>query len=128
MSRVRYALRTAAILPLLAFFAGLPGCGGSTPKPGPTLPVTITLAPSNGSVDIGGTLVFTATAIGRASKTPIAVTFKFASSNTSVLTIANNGLACGGSWDNLATPQVCTPGGAGVAEVRPQLKVSRAAR
>jgi len=117
MSRVRYALRTAAILPLLAFFAGLPGCGGSTPKPGPTLPVTITLAPSNGSVDIGGTLVFTAIAIGRASKTPIAVTFKFASSNTSVLTIANNGLACGGSWDNLATPQVCTPGGAGVAEV-----------
>jgi trimeric autotransporter adhesin len=118
MSRVQSALRTAIIpLSIVASLASLAGCGGSSAKPGPLLPVTITLAPSTGSVDLGGTLFFTATAVGRTSKTPIAVTVTFSSTNTAVLTIAKNGLACAGSWDSLTLPQVCTPGGAGVAQV-----------
>jgi trimeric autotransporter adhesin len=118
MSRVRSTLRAIVIaLPLVGWCITLGGCGGSSSKPAQSLPVTITLAPSSGSVDLGGTLVFTATAVGRTSKTPIAVKFTFASSNTAVLTVANNGLACGGSWNNLAIPQVCTPGGEGVAQV-----------
>jgi hypothetical protein len=41
----------------------------------------------------------------------------FLSSNTAVVTVAANGLACAGSWDNLASPTICTPGGVGVAQV-----------
>ena len=41
----------------------------------------------------------------------------FLSSNTAVLTIASNGLACAGTWDSLTAPQICTPGPVGVAQV-----------
>ncbi len=41
----------------------------------------------------------------------------YVSSNPAVVTVAANGLACAGSWDSLASPLVCTPGGTGVAEV-----------
>jgi len=31
--------------------------------------------------------------------------------------VANNGTACAGTWDSLSTPQICTPGPVGVADV-----------
>ena len=33
------------------------------------------------------------------------------------MTIATNGLACAGTWDSLTTPQICTPGPVGMAQV-----------
>src|SRR5581483_1145798 len=39
------------------------------------------------------------------------------SSNPAVLTIANNGLACAGTWDSLTNPLVCTAGATGTADV-----------
>jgi hypothetical protein len=44
-------------------------------------------------------------------------TFSYQSSNPAVLTIANNGVVCAGTWNSLTTPQVCTPGPTGVAQV-----------
>ena len=41
----------------------------------------------------------------------------FLSGNPAVVTIAANGIACAGTWDSLASPQVCTPGPAGVAQI-----------
>ena len=101
-------------LAIIAFLvlSSLAGCGGGKPKSGPRVPVTIKLSPSSGSIDIGSySLQFTATTSTGASVTSPT----FTSSNPAVLTLTATGLACGGTWN--ATDTVCTPGGAGVAEV-----------
>ena len=49
------------------------------------------------------------------SGTNINTTFTFSSSDTSVLTIAPNGVACAGHWDVAFT--TCTPGGTGAVQV-----------
>jgi trimeric autotransporter adhesin len=66
-------------------------------------------------MDIGTTLQFSA--FPRSGTITLTITSTFASSNTAVLTIANNGLACAGSWDSLTAPVVCTPGPSGVSLV-----------
>jgi Bacterial Ig-like domain (group 2) len=101
---------------LLLLISGSAGCGSSRPSTGATPPASITLSPSSASLDLGQTQQFTATA-QNSSKTPIAVTLTYSSSNTAVLTISNAGLACAGSWDSLINPITCTPGPAGVASV-----------
>ena len=101
--------------------AGLiPGCSHSqsvTTTTVTTVPASISLTPTpSASLEIGKTLSFTATPKDSSSST-ITETVTYQSSNPTVLTITTAGLACAGSWDNLATPQVCTPGPAGVAQV-----------
>lgn len=105
---------------LIAFFSALTACSGggnATNIVNFTTPTFITLAPSSSaSMDIGSTLVFTATpedSSGAAVPTPVS----YISSNPAVLTVANNGLACAGTWDSQANPQICTPGPPGVAQV-----------
>ncbi len=106
---------------VLSILAGcLSGCSSSSPITSTTnyaTPTKVTLTPGpSSSLEVGGTVSFSATAANTANTTlsePIA----YESSNTAVLTIASTGQACAGSWDSLSNPTVCTPGAVGVAQV-----------
>src|SRR5258708_1320867 len=104
-------------LPALAviFLCGLAGCGGHRPAGASQLPAKITLSPgSSTSLKLGSILIFTASA-QNSSSSNISVTFSFQSSNTSILNIAPNGVACAGRWDAAFTS--CSPEGTGVVQV-----------
>jgi hypothetical protein len=100
---------SAVILLVLGILAG---CGSSSRPPGTPLVASIRLTPNVGSVEIGSTLQFSAATLGSNGQ-PITAPVTFQSSNPAVLTVANNGLACAGSWDSLTSPVVCSPGGVG---------------
>ncbi|MGH9503122.1 MAG: hypothetical protein ACRD20_09750 [Terriglobales bacterium] len=105
---------------VVSLIAALTGCSSSSPTTTTTFPVpaNIMLSPSNTVSLDQGSANQTFTASPRNSKN-VAVTtpVTFLSSNTAVLTIASNGLACAGTWDSLTVPQICTPGPVGVAQV-----------
>jgi hypothetical protein len=104
-----------AVAIILVAVGTLAGCGGSRPPGASQLPAKITLSPSSStSVQLGGTLNFTATAQNDANSN-ITLTYSFQSSNTSILNIAPNGVACAGRWDAAYT--TCTPEGTGVVQV-----------
>ena len=96
-------------------FSAITGCGGGS-HPGPPLfPGTITLAPaSTTSLVLGGSLGFTAI-VKTASGTTLATPITFASSDTSILNLAPNGVACAGHWDVAFT--TCSPGSSGPVTV-----------
>jgi hypothetical protein len=112
MGRRSNALQLAiAIL----FLWSVSGCGGSKKAGVPIFPGTVGLTPGgNTSLALGGTLTFTASA-QTTTGTSISTGFTFSSSDTSVLTLAPNGVACAGHWDVAFT--TCTPGGTGVVQV-----------
>src|SRR5580692_4599005 len=100
---------------IVSLLLGLPACGGGS-KPGPPLfagKVTLNPGPTT-SLNLGGNLNFTA-AVQTASGTNLNTTITFTSSDTSILTLAPNGVACAGHWDAGFT--VCTPGAPGSAIV-----------
>jgi hypothetical protein len=104
---------------LIFMLSGLVGCSSSSPVSTTSfaVPASITLNPNpNASMEIGTFQAFLASAMS-STNTTIAEPISYQSSNTAVLTIASNGLACAGSWDSFSNPQVCTPGGVGVAVV-----------
>jgi hypothetical protein len=105
---------------LLIFLVGtLPGCSSGSAVHTATyaVPASLTLTPNPYlSLEIGTYQALTATALS-STKTTITQPISFLSSNTAVVNVANNGLACAGSWDSLSNPQICTPGGVGVAQV-----------
>jgi trimeric autotransporter adhesin len=86
----------------------LAGCGGgnSANQIGPV--ATVTVAPSPASMDIGTTLGFAAIPKDAAGHVVLSATVTWASSNPAIQ-ISNNGLVCGGTWDSVTTPVVCTP-------------------
>jgi hypothetical protein len=91
------------------------GCGGGAKAGPPLFPGQITLSPSsNISVLLGSTFNFTASA-HTVSNTNLAVPITYTSTDTSVLNVAPNGVACAGHWDIAFT--TCTPGGTGVVKV-----------
>src|SRR5262249_50912678 len=47
----------------------------------------------------------------------LTVPITYHSSNSAVVTVAINGLACAGTWNSLTSPQICTPGQLGVAAI-----------
>src|ERR1700736_5516499 len=90
----------------------LPSCGGggATKTTPPVVPEGVALTPGPTiSLEVGQAISFSAT--------PAADTFSFQSSNPTVLTMANNGQACAGTWNSLSVPQICTPGPVGTAQV-----------
>ncbi|HEY6764347.1 MAG TPA: WD40 repeat domain-containing protein [Candidatus Sulfotelmatobacter sp.] len=111
-----HAARLAGtILTLLLILSFLPACGGSKPPGASPFPGTILLAPANStSVQLGSILTFTASA-QNAGGTSISAAFTYQSSDTSILNIAPNGVACAGIWD--AAFVNCTPGSYGVVQV-----------
>ncbi|HEV2714296.1 MAG TPA: hypothetical protein VGU64_03470, partial [Terriglobales bacterium] len=103
---------------VLTLILTLPGCGTKAARTvNFAAPANIVLNPSNSaSMDVGGILGFVAIPRNSINAT-IATPVSFESSNTAVLTIASNGLACAGTWNSLSTPQICTPGPVGTAQV-----------
>jgi hypothetical protein len=91
------------------------GCGKGAKAGPPLFPAKVNLTPSsNTSVVLGSTFGFSASA-QTASGTNLATAITFSSSDTSVLNIASNGVACAGHWDVAFT--TCTPGGTGAVQV-----------
>src|SRR5437879_8710058 len=100
---------------LATFLCVLGGCGGHKPAGANPFPVKITLTPPvSASIQLGGTITFTASA-QNGSGSNLAPGFTFQSSDTSILNIAPNGLGCAGRWDTNFT--TCTPLGTGVVQV-----------
>lgn len=120
MGRLSAIVRLAGTLAVVGLIAALGGCSSTSPTTNTVFPVpaNIVLAPSpTVSLDVGSTTqAFTATPQDN-KKVTITTPVTFLSSNTAVLTVATNGLACAGTWDSLAAPQICTPGPVGVALV-----------
>ena len=119
MGRVGLVGFVVLVALLFLLLAGLPGCGSNS---GVTttnfaVPASIDLIPTpNLSMEIGTNQAFTASPMS-STKTAIAEPVSYQSSNTAVVTVAGNGLACAGSWDSLSNPQICTPGKVGIAQV-----------
>ena len=81
------------------------------------VPASVSLSPSpNVSLELGKFVTLTAAARD-AQGTSLTETFTFQSSDPSVATVANNGIACAGTWDSVTAPVVCTPGSTGIAQV-----------
>jgi hypothetical protein len=112
---VRFCSRWLMLLTSTLSLCSLGGCGGHKP-PGPSpFPAKITLSPANSaSVQAGSIISFSASA-QNVSNSGISASFTYQSSNTEILNIASNGVACAGKWD--AQFVTCTPGASGVAQV-----------
>ena len=110
-----FCLLLALFLVLVIFLAG---CSNNAVKTTNfPVPATVTLTPTpNVSLEIGANQAFTAGVADGAGR-PLTEPLSFQSSNTAIVTVAANGLACAGTWDSLSAPQVCTPGSVGVAQV-----------
>ncbi len=110
--RVREACWVSVVIFLCI---GISGCGGHKPPGVSPYPAKVTLSPAGStSLQLGGIINFTATAQNSSSST-VRATFTYMSSNTSILNIAPNGVACAGIWD--ATYANCTPGATGPVQV-----------
>lgn len=96
------------------FVLNLAGCGSS--KPGtPLFPGKVNLTPASAtSLTLGGVLGFTSS-VQTPSGTNLNVTITYTSSDTSILNLAPNGVACAGHWDVAFT--TCTPGATGPVTV-----------
>src|SRR5437763_1740064 len=112
-----FCVQLGAVITMSLILAGLLGCGKSSSTTNFAKPASITLTPTpTASIDIGTTQAFSGVAHNFAGRT-ITEPISFLSSNTAVVTVASNGLACAGTWDSLTAPMVCTPGPAGVAQI-----------
>jgi hypothetical protein len=104
---------------LFLLIIGLAGCGSNNAVNTTNFPVParIAITPTpNLSLEVGTNQAFS---VGLFNSTGGSITepVTYQSSNTAVVTVAANGLACAGSWDSLSNPQICTPGPVGVAQV-----------
>jgi hypothetical protein len=100
-----------AILSFWSFSA----CGGGRKAGPPLFAGKVLLTPSsNTSLVLGGTLVFFST-VQTASGTTLNTPVTYSSSDTSILNIASNGIACAGHWDQ--TLSTCSPGATGVVKI-----------
>src|ERR1700731_551661 len=119
MGRVGLVGFVVLVALLFLLLAGLPGCGSNSAVTTTNfaVPGSINLIPTpNLSMEIGTNQAFIASPMS-STKTAITEPVFYQSSNTAVVTVAGNGLACAGSWDSLSNPQICTPGKVGIAQV-----------
>ncbi|HZP62421.1 MAG TPA: hypothetical protein VFB28_03315 [Terriglobales bacterium] len=115
-SAVIIFLVSAMALPLLL---GVTACssGKAVNTANYPVPGSIAISPSPSiSMELGTNTALT-TSILNTARAAITEPVIFVSSDTSVVTVAANGLVCAGSWDNLASPTSCTPGRVGTAQV-----------
>lgn len=116
---MRRLVPATSLVCLLAGCAFLFSCGSGTSTNVVTnpIPASVSLTPGpNASLEIGKLLTFTPSA-KNAQGSAVTETFTYQSSDPSVLTVSNNGIACAGVWDSVTSPVVCTPGGTGIALV-----------
>src|SRR5256885_1034886 len=96
-------------------FWSFSACGGGGKAGPPLFAGKVLLTPSsNTSLVLGGTLVFFST-VQTASGTTLNTPVTYSSSDTSILNIASNGVACAGRWDQ--TFSTCSPGATGVVKI-----------
>jgi len=96
-------------------FWSISGCGGHAPVGQSQFPVRVIISPGGvTSLQMGNFINFTASA-QNATGTTLRTTFTFNSSDTTILNIAPNGVACAGRFD--AAFNSCTPGGTGMVQV-----------
>ena len=111
----RFCSRPLCLIVAAVGLLALAGCGAGTKAGSPLYPGHVTLTPtSTASLILGGTLNFTAS-VQTSSGTNLNVPITYTSSDTSILNLASNGVACAGHWDVAFT--TCTPGTVGVATV-----------
>jgi hypothetical protein len=97
----------------------LSGCssGSSTHVVSYAVPANVALTPvTTASLDVGATLAFSAQAENN-KDAAVTQPITYFSSNPAVVTVAASGIACAGSWDSISSPQVCTPGPVGTAQI-----------
>jgi len=112
MRRLRSGL--AAVVAILSLL-NINGCGGHSQPGISPFPAKVTIIPATStSVQLGTIFAFFASA-QNSSNNNISTAFTFQSTDTSIVNIAPNGVACAGHWDVAFT--VCTPGAIGVAQV-----------
>jgi hypothetical protein len=113
MGRSRFHILRLAVIVLCLW--SISGCGkGARPGVANT-PSRINLIPGgNTSLVLGSVVSFTASVQG-SSGSNINTTITYSSSDTSILTLAPNGVACAGHFDVAFT--TCTPGNTGVVTV-----------
>ncbi len=117
MGRLGQVGCTIAILS--AVIAGETGCSSGKAVNTTTfaVPASITLVPQESvSMELGTNQQFTASPQS-SNRSTITEPVFFQSSNSAVVSVAVNGLACAGTWDSLSVPQICTPGPVGFAEI-----------
>lgn len=113
-SRLVWAVERYAVIAGLLFILG--GCSKHSAVPGSPFPAKVNLLPGgSASLQLGGTLRFTATGENSANAALNNLVFSFQSSDTSLLNFAPNGVACAGVWSSSFT--VCVPGASGVVQV-----------
>ena len=105
----------SGIISVSFLFCFLAACGGHKPAGSSPFPGRVILSPGiSASLQLGGTLNFTASAQNN-SGSVLAAAFTYQSSNTTILNVAPNGVACAGVWD--AAFVTCTPQNYGTVEV-----------
>jgi hypothetical protein len=113
MGRLRSCGWQCAVAITLA--GAISSCGGHKFSGVSTNPARVTLSPGGStSVQQGNTVTFTALA-QNASGSTVNTTITYASSDTTVMNIAPNGVACAGVWNQGYT--ICTPAGSGVVKI-----------
>jgi hypothetical protein len=111
----RFGSRSLGLAAAILSLGVIAACGGGSKAGPPLFPGRVNLTPTvNTSMVIGGTINFTAS-VQTASGTNLNTPISFSSSDTSILNLASNGVACAGHWD--ANFTTCTPGNIGVAQV-----------
>ncbi|HEY6465662.1 MAG TPA: hypothetical protein VIY69_06710, partial [Candidatus Acidoferrales bacterium] len=108
-------VRLFAAVTVVFLFSLLGACGGHKSVPVSPFPGKITLTPAtSASLQLGNTLNFIASAQND-SGSNVNATFTYQSSDTNILNIAPNGVACAGVWDSAFV--TCTPQNYGVVQV-----------
>jgi hypothetical protein len=109
-------------LAIIFFVLSLTSClGKSSTNPGNGGIASITLSPGNNlSLNVGGTQVFSASAKDSQGRTVLGADIQFVvvsgiPNSPAPLSIASNGNACAGSWDQSVA--ICSPGTSGIAWV-----------
>ena len=120
MGRSSAIVRLALMFIVVSLVAALTSCSSASPTRNTIFPVPANIVsrpPTLSLLTLAAPLRTLPPAPRTTKDTAITTPVTFLSSNTAVLTIANNGLACAGTWDSLTAPQICTPGPVGVAQV-----------
>ncbi len=114
MGRLRLKVLCLAVA-ILSLWS-IAGCGKGGKTGTALFPGRINLTPSNNtSLELGSVLGFLASAQSASGTNIASTSFTYTSSDTSILTLAPNGVACAGHWDLNYT--VCTPGNSGPVQV-----------
>ena len=115
----KFIVKSGLVAIAILLLVSLPGCssGKAVTTTVYPVPASISIIPAPAvSLEIGTYQAFTTT-IENSARAAISEPVTYVSSDTSVVTVAANGLACAGSWDNLVSPTICTPGRVGSAQI-----------